>query len=47
MGENYVLELKDIVKLFPGVRALDGMSLHASPGKSMLSAVRMALGNPP
>lgn len=33
MGENYVLELKDIVKLFPGVRALDGMSLHASPGK--------------
>ena len=35
MGENkerYVLEMRDIVKLFPGVRALDGMNLHVSPG---------------
>ncbi len=33
MSEEYILELKNIVKLFPGVRALDGMNLHASPGK--------------
>lgn len=35
MGENkerYVLEMRDIVKLFPGVRALDGMNLQVSPG---------------
>ena len=30
---EYILELRDIVKLFPGVRALDGMSLHAEAGK--------------
>ena len=29
---KYVLELNDIVKLFPGVRALDGMSLKIRPG---------------
>ena len=33
MGEQYVLELNHIVKLFPGVRALDGMSLKVRPGK--------------
>lgn len=33
MAENqYVLELKNIVKLFPGVRALDGMALKVRPG---------------
>lgn len=29
---EYVLELRNIVKLFPGVRALDGMSLKVRPG---------------
>ena len=29
---KYVLELNDIVKLFPGVRALDGMSLKIRSG---------------
>ncbi len=29
---EYVLELNDIVKLFPGVRALDGMSMKIRPG---------------
>ncbi|MDO4648387.1 MAG: sugar ABC transporter ATP-binding protein [Eubacteriales bacterium] len=28
---QYVLELKDIVKLFPGVRALDGMAMKIRP----------------
>lgn len=28
-----MLELRNIVKLFPGVRALDGMSLRVKPGK--------------
>ncbi len=32
MNEEFVLELRNIVKLFPGVRALDGMSLRARPG---------------
>ncbi|MCD8352379.1 MAG: sugar ABC transporter ATP-binding protein [Planctomycetaceae bacterium] len=31
-GETYVLEMKDIVKTFPGVKALDGMSLRVRPG---------------
>ena len=30
---EYVLELHGIVKLFPGVRALDGMELRVRPGK--------------
>lgn len=30
--QKYVLELRNIVKLFPGVRALDGMSFKARPG---------------
>lgn len=30
--QKYVLELNNIVKLFPGVRALDGMSLKVRPG---------------
>ncbi len=32
MSNEYILELKDIVKLFPGVRALDGMSIKVRPG---------------
>ena len=33
MGDyQYVLELNNIVKLFPGVRALDGMFLKVRPG---------------
>lgn len=31
-AETYVLEMKDVVKLFPGVRALDGVSLRVRPG---------------
>ncbi len=31
-GEHYVLEMKDIVKTFPGVKALDGMTLRVRPG---------------
>lgn len=30
--ENYVLEMRDVVKVFPGVRALDGVSLRVRPG---------------
>ena len=31
-AENYVLEMRDVVKVFPGVRALDGVSLRVRPG---------------
>ena len=31
--ENPVVELKDIVKIFPGVTALDHMSLRIKPGE--------------
>ena len=31
-AENYVLEMKNVVKLFPGVRALDGVTLRVRPG---------------
>lgn len=30
---EYVLEMKNIVKVFPGVRALDGVKLQVRPGK--------------
>ena len=30
---EYVLEMKDVVKVFPGVRALDGVNLKVRPGK--------------
>ena len=30
---EYVLEMRDIVKVFPGVRALDGVKLQVWPGK--------------
>lgn len=33
MDNKYILELRDIVKLFPGVRALDGMSIKVQSGK--------------
>ncbi len=29
---RYILEMRDIVKTFPGVRALDGMSIRVRPG---------------
>ena len=35
MGEEkqkYVLEMRNIVKVFPGVRALDGMNLQVRAG---------------
>ena len=32
MSENYVLEMHDIVKEFPGVRALNGVKLQVRPG---------------
>lgn len=32
MAENYILEMRDIVKLFPGVKALDGVTLKVRPG---------------
>ncbi len=31
--EQYVLEMRNIVKVFPGVRALDGVTLNVRPGK--------------
>lgn len=31
--EQYVLEMRGIVKVFPGVRALDGVNLQVRPGK--------------
>ena len=30
---EYVLEMQGIVKVFPGVRALDGVNLRVRPGK--------------
>lgn len=33
MTDNYVLEMRNIVKTFPGVRALDGVNLLVRPGK--------------
>ena len=33
---EYILEMKNIVKLFPGVRALDGMNLKIRPGKKSM-----------
>ena len=35
MGEQkeFILEMRNIVKLFPGVRALDGMKLQVRPGR--------------
>lgn len=35
---EYILELNNIVKLFPGVRALDGMNLKIRPGKTHVIA---------
>ena len=32
MSEEYVLEMHDIVKEFPGVRALKGVQLKVRPG---------------
>ena len=32
MDNQYILEMKDITKEFPGVRALDGVSLRVRPG---------------
>lgn len=32
--EQYVLEMRGIVKVFPGVRALDGVDLRIRPGKT-------------
>ncbi len=32
-GNEYVLEMRNIVKVFPGVRALDGVKLQVRPGK--------------
>lgn len=32
MSNEYILELRDIVKLFPGVRALDGMAIKVRSG---------------
>lgn len=32
--EQYVLEMRGIVKVFPGVRALDGVNLQVRPGKT-------------
>ena len=31
--DEFVLEMRNIIKLFPGVRALDGMNLNIRPGK--------------
>ncbi len=33
MSSEYVLEMKGIVKVFPGVKALDGVNLKVRPGK--------------
>lgn len=32
-SSGYLLEMRNIVKIFPGVRALDGVNLHVRPGK--------------
>jgi ABC-type sugar transport system ATPase subunit len=32
-GNDYVVEMRDIVKIFPGVRALDGVSFAVRPGE--------------
>lgn len=33
MENDYILEMHDVVKVFPGVRALDGVNLLVRPGK--------------
>lgn len=43
---EYVLEMRDIVKVFPGVRALDGVKLQVRPARCTLSAARTAQVNP-
>ena len=35
MGE-YVLEMNNITKVFPGVKALDGVTLKVRPGLSLI-----------
>ena len=32
MGNEYILEMKDITKTFPGVKALDHVTLRVRPG---------------
>ncbi len=43
---EYILEMRDIVKEFFGVKALDGVTLKVKKEKSMLFVVKMELENP-
>jgi putative multiple sugar transport system substrate-binding protein len=42
-----LLEMREITKVFPGVKALDRVSLTVEPAKSTPSAARTAPANPP
>ena len=46
-GEAPLLHLKDIVKTFPGVRALDGVELQVGPARCIACSVRTAQASPP
>lgn len=46
MGEEFVLEMNHITKTFPGVKALDDVSLKVRKGQFMHLWVRMEQENP-
>ncbi len=46
-AQEPVLELKNIVKTFPGVIALDHVSLDILPGEVHASWAKMVLANQP
>ena len=45
MDKEVLLQMTDICKEFPGVKALDGVSLTVKEGLSMLLWVKTALVN--
>lgn len=47
MGDRVILRLEDIVKTFPGVKALDGVKLDVKEGRFMRSAGRTEPANQP
>lgn len=43
---EYLLEMNNITKIFPGVKALDNVRFNLKKAKSMLSWAKMVPGNP-
>ena len=44
---EYILEMQNITKEFPGVIALKNVSFEVKQGRSLLWLGKMAPGNPP